>query len=79
MSQKNNNAQIDGKVYNLTIQAQIFSATTAVKFPCLFFVQWKTNDQQAITETGKYSPQKEKVSFDEIITLKTTLVYERSK
>jgi hypothetical protein len=79
MAQKNTHGQIDGKVYNVTLQAEISEAITSVKFPCLFYVLWKTNDQQYVTETGKYSPQGGKVAIHETITLRLPLVYERTK
>lgn len=64
MAQKNYSSQIDGKIYNVTLQAEISEATTAVKFPCLFYVLWKTNDQHYIAETGRYSQQAGKVNIN---------------
>lgn len=77
MAQKN--SQIDGKIFNVTLQAEISEASTAIKFPCLFYVLWKTNDQLYVTETQRYSQQAGKVNFNETITLTLPLIYERNK
>ena len=42
----NMNTHIEGKLYNVTIEASFVKATTNIKFPSLFFITWKTNDHK---------------------------------
>lgn len=75
MTQRNPYSQIDGKVYDVTFQAHFLQATTSIKFPCLLYVLWKTNDHLYNAETNRYSSQGEKVVINEMIVLKVPLVY----
>lgn len=75
MSQRNPYSHIDGKIYEVTFQAHFVQATTSIKFPCLLYVLWKTNDNIYNAETNRYNSQTEKVPFNETITLKVPLVY----
>ena len=36
----------DKIVYSVAVQLRVLSATTTVRFPCLFSVQWRTNNQK---------------------------------
>ena len=69
----------DKTVYSVSIQAMIASATTTVRFPCLFSVQWRTNNHKVSIETAKYSPQGGKTDFNESLTMTTEVAFERSK
>lgn len=54
----------DKSVYQVAIELNIVSATTTIRFPSLFSVQWKTNNQKVNIETNKYSPQGAKTQFN---------------
>ena len=54
----------DKIVYLVAVQLKVLSATTTVRFPCLFSVQWRTNNQKVSVETAKYSPQSGKTDFN---------------
>jgi hypothetical protein len=61
----------DKTVYSVSIEAKIQSATSAVRFPCLFSVQWRTNNHKVSLETAKYTPQGGKTDFNESLIIKT--------
>jgi hypothetical protein len=61
------------------MQLSILSAVTTVRFPCLFSVQWRTNNQKVCIETAKYSPVGSKTDFNEHLIIKTEVAYDRSK
>jgi hypothetical protein len=66
-------------VFSVAIQLAVVSSTSAVRFPCLFSVQWRTNNQKVNTETAKYSPQGIRTEFNESLVMKTEVAYDRSK
>jgi hypothetical protein len=61
----------DKSAFSVVIQLAIRSSTTAIRFPCLFSVQWHTNNQKVSIETAKYSPQGGKTEFNEDLILRT--------
>jgi hypothetical protein len=60
-----NSGQSDKSAFSVAIQLSMRSASTAVRFPCLFSVQWRTNNQKVSVETGKYSAQGGRTDFNE--------------
>lgn len=71
--------QQDKSAYSVAIQLAVRSAATAVRFPCLFSVQWRTNNQKVSVETGKQSPQSGKVDFNEDLLMRTEVAFDRNK
>ena len=69
--------QSDKSAYSISIQLSVLSATTAVRFPCLFSVQWRTNNQKVSVETAKYSPQGGKTDFNEDLLMRTEIAFDR--
>lgn len=74
-----NLAHSDKSVYQVAVELNILSATTTVRFPCLFSVQWKTNNQKVNIETGKYGPQGSKTEFNQKLVMKTEIGYDKSR
>lgn len=46
--------QVDTTTHIIEMAANICTANSAVRFPCFFYVTWKTNDQKASVDTDKY-------------------------
>lgn len=74
-----NLTQQDKSAYSVAIQLAVRSATSAVRFTCLFSVQWRTNNQKVSVETAKYSPQAGKADFNEDLIMRTEIAFDRTK
>lgn len=72
-----NLVQADKAAFAVSIRLSVRSATTAVRFPCLFSVQWRTNNQKISVETARYSPQGGKTDFNEDLLLKTEVAFDK--
>lgn len=66
-----NLAYTDKSVFQVTIELTIASATTNIRFPSLFSVQWRTNNQKVSVETDKHSPQGARTDFNKKLVMKT--------
>jgi hypothetical protein len=74
-----NFTQTDKTVYQVAIELNILTATTAIRFPSLFSVQWKTNNHKVNIETNKFSPQGARTDFNQNLVMKTEVTYDKSK
>jgi hypothetical protein len=73
-----NLVQGDKTAFAVAIRLAVRSASTAVRFPCLFSVQWRTNNQKVSVETARYSPQGGKTDFNEDLLLKTEVAFDKT-
>ncbi len=73
-----NLVQGDKTAYSVAIRLAVRSASTAVRFPCLFSVQWRTNSQKVSVETARYSPQGGKTDFNEDLVMKTEVAFDKA-
>ena len=69
--------QSEKSVFSVNIQLAVRSAATVVRFPCLFSVQWRTNNQKVNVETAKYSPQAGRTDFNEDLIMRTEIAFDR--
>lgn len=67
----------EGSVYSVTMQLEVVSAAAQIRFPCLLFAQWSTNNHKLCKETGRYAHVSGKADFHETLTLTTEMVYDR--
>jgi hypothetical protein len=50
-----------------------------MKFPCTYFVEWRTVNAKTVAKTERHSPQQNTVIFEEKITLAVEMLYDHSK
>lgn len=50
-----------------------------MKFPCTYFVEWRTVNAKSTARTEKHAPQQNTVNFEERITLSVEMLYDHNK
>jgi hypothetical protein len=50
-----------------------------MKFPCSYFVEWRTINSKATARTNRHPPRDSLVSFEETISLQLEMLYDHAK
>ena len=68
----------EGTVCSMTLQLEVLAASAQIRFPCLLFAQWSTNNHKVVKETGRYAHVQGKADVKETLTITTEMVYDHA-
>ena len=70
----------EAKVYNCTFELELYELRIFLRFPCKFFVEWKTTSGNKQTKTQGFGENVDgKVLFNQKLTLEAEMLHDTAK